>query len=334
MQNFKLLNTNRLTDLISKRPGEVKLGEKIRVLESSHNIYEQINDLDVKYVIFGIKEDLGVRANMGKHGTKITWKKFLLSFLNIQDNTFIKAHKILVLGHLSFKTYYKNINSLDTNDLRHITSEIDKSVSYVTQAIIKAKKIPIIVGGGHNNAYGIIKGSALALNKKINILNIDAHADFRPLEGRHSGNGFSYAFREGFIKKYYAYGLHENYISNYFLKQTNANKKHVKFISYEALLRLKDQQNKEELHNQIREFVCQRKFGLELDCDAIKNIRSSAQSPVGFETSTIRKLIHDYGAHKNVLYFHICEGIAANSLENNIGKLITFLVTDFIKVNQ
>ena len=62
-------------------------------------------------------------------------------------------------------------------------------------------------------------------NKKINILNIDAHADFRPLEGRHSGNGFSYAFREGFIKKYYAYGLHENYISNYFLKQTNANKK-------------------------------------------------------------------------------------------------------------
>ena len=66
--------------------------------------------------------------------------------------------------------------------------------------IIKAKKIPIIVGGGHNNAYGIIKGSALALNKKINVLNIDAHADFRPLEGRHSGNGFSYAFHEGFIK--------------------------------------------------------------------------------------------------------------------------------------
>ena len=334
MQNFKLLNTNRLTDLISKRPGEVKLGEKIRVLESSHNIYEQIKDLDVKYVIFGVKEDLGVRANFGIPGTKITWKKFLLSFLNIQNNSFINANGILVLGHLSFKTHYKNIDSLDINDLRNITSEIDKSVSYITQIIIKAKKIPIIVGGGHNNAYGIIKGSALALNKKINVLNIDAHADFRPLEGRHSGNGFSYAFHEGFIKKYYAFGLHENYISDYFLNQLKTNKNHIKYVSYESLLRLKDLQNKEKINDQIRDFICQGDFGLELDCDAIKNISSSAQSPVGFETSTIRKLIYDFATYKNVLYFHICEGIAMNSPENNIGKLLSSFVTDFIKANQ
>ena len=39
----------------------------------------------------------------------------------------------LVLGHLSFKTHYKSIDSLDINDLRNITSEIDKSVSYITQ---------------------------------------------------------------------------------------------------------------------------------------------------------------------------------------------------------
>ena len=76
MQNFKLLNTNRLTDLISKRPGEVKLGEKIRVLESSHNIYEQIKDLDVKYVIFGVKEDLGVRANFVYPEQKLLGKNF------------------------------------------------------------------------------------------------------------------------------------------------------------------------------------------------------------------------------------------------------------------
>ena len=334
MQNLKLLNINRLTDLISKRPGEVKLGEKIRVLNSSHNIYEQIRDLDVKYVIFGIKEDIGVRANLGISGTKVTWKKFLLSFLNIQHNAFIKANKILVLGHLSFKAYYKNIDSLDIKDLRNITSEIDKSVSFLSQAIIKAKKIPIIIGGGHNNAYGIIKGCALALNKKINVLNIDAHTDFRPLEGRHSGNGFSYAFHEGFVKNYFAYGLHENYISEYFLEQLIANKNHIKYISYEALLGIKGQQNKEGIYNQIRKFICQRKFGLELDCDAIKNIRSSAQSPVGFETSTIRRLIHDYSTNKNVLYFHICEGMASNSPENRIGKLITYLITDFIKANQ
>jgi formiminoglutamase len=35
------------------------------------------------------------------------------------------------------------------------------------------------------------------------------------LEGRHSGNGFSYAYEEGFLKIFY-FGLHENYTSKVF----------------------------------------------------------------------------------------------------------------------
>jgi arginase family enzyme len=34
----------------------------------------------------------------------------------------------------------------------------------------------------------------------VNAINFDAHSDFRILEGRHSGNGFSYAYEEGFQK--------------------------------------------------------------------------------------------------------------------------------------
>jgi formiminoglutamase len=37
----------------------------------------------------------------------------------------------------------------------------------------------------------------------VNAINFDAHSDFRILEGRHSGNGFSYAYEEGFLKKYF-----------------------------------------------------------------------------------------------------------------------------------
>jgi formiminoglutamase len=57
---------------------------------------------------------------------------------------------------------------------------------------------------GHNNAYGCIKGAAKGLYKagiiplvQINAINLDAHADFRPLEGRHSGNAFRYADEDG-----------------------------------------------------------------------------------------------------------------------------------------
>jgi formiminoglutamase len=48
--------------------------------------------------------------------------------------------------------------------------------------------------------------------KTINAINFDAHSDFRILEGRHSGNGFSYAYEEGFLKNI-VFGLHENYTS-------------------------------------------------------------------------------------------------------------------------
>jgi formiminoglutamase len=39
----------------------------------------------------------------------------------------------------------------------------------------------------------------------VNAINFDAHSDFRILEGRHSGNGFSYAYEEGFLKKYFIF---------------------------------------------------------------------------------------------------------------------------------
>jgi arginase family enzyme len=48
----------------------------------------------------------------------------------------------------------------------------------------------------------VIKDQRLQ-RKTINAINFDAHSDFRILEGRHSGNGFSYAYEEGFLKKYF-----------------------------------------------------------------------------------------------------------------------------------
>lgn len=58
---------------------------------------------------------------------------------------------------------------------------------------------PIAIGGGHNNAYPMLKGYSLAKKEKINAINCDPHADFRALEGRHSGNGFSYAVNDGYL---------------------------------------------------------------------------------------------------------------------------------------
>ena len=78
----------------------------------------------------------------------------------------------------------------------------EKIVEEIVKPYVIKGYIPIVIGGGHNNAYGNIKGSALAHGKPVNAINFDAHSDFRILEGRHSGNGFRYAKSENYLHKY------------------------------------------------------------------------------------------------------------------------------------
>jgi formiminoglutamase len=40
------------------------------------------------YILFGIPENIGVKANWGTGGTSSAWPSFLEAFLNIQSNDF------------------------------------------------------------------------------------------------------------------------------------------------------------------------------------------------------------------------------------------------------
>ena len=111
----------------------------------------------------------------------------------------------MLLGEFDFSTYQNQIKNKPVEYLRDVVSEIDIHVADVIQQVVSCNKIPIIIGGGHNNSYGNIKGTALAKGKPVNAINFDAHSDFRILEGRHSGNGFSYAYEEAFLKKYFIF---------------------------------------------------------------------------------------------------------------------------------
>jgi len=214
---LQLYTKATLDTFINLRKGETKFGEKVTTLYLQESLEQQLQESTAKYVLLGIPEDIGVLANRGKAGATTAWKAVLSSLLNTQQNTVNNGKKVLVLGHLDFSELIQIANDLDKTaidyyeQLSGLVSKIDEEVSYLIFQIIKAGKKPIIIGGGHNNAYGNIKGTALGRSKAINVVNFDAHTDFRNLEGRHSGNGFSYAFKQGFLKNYFMFGLHENY---------------------------------------------------------------------------------------------------------------------------
>ncbi|MSP85542.1 MAG: arginase [Flavobacteriaceae bacterium] len=341
MEKLVPFTVNDLAKVTNFRCGEVKFGEKMITVPKNSDAISFLKTCEAKYVLFGIPEDIGVRANYGRPGAASAWESAIKSIANIQHNRFCKGSQLLVLGQLDVTEEMIESQKLDfnaVNDLKKLNQlvhKIDKEVSHIIFNIIKAGKTPIIIGGGHNNSYGNIKGVALAKGKPINSINFDAHSDFRILEGRHSGNGFSYAYEEGFLHKYFIFGLHESYTSKSVLDSLKKIEDRVKFNTYDEI-QIRKQKKFEPEMNVALEFIKDDYFGIEIDLDAIPNIASSAMTLSGFSVEKLRQFICYFGGNKNASYLHICEGAPDLGDEKNthlVGKLIGYLVTDFIKVH-
>ena len=339
MERIIPFTSNDLAKITNHRSGEIKFGEKMITVPKNTDTIEFFKTCEAKYVLFGIPEDIGVRANFGRPGAASAWNSSIKSIANIQHNRFCKGSQLIVLGQLDVSKVMKEVQNLDFNDsndrsrLSQLVTIIDKDVSHIIFNIVKSGKIPIIIGGGHNNSYGNIKGSALAKGKSINAINFDAHSDFRILEGRHSGNGFSYAYEEGFLKKYFIFGLHENYTSKRVLDIIKKIESRVRFNTYESVNIRKEKEFDLEMAYAL-EFINNDFFGIEIDLDAIPNIACSAMTTSGFSVEQLRQFISFFAKNKNATYLHICEGAPDLGEEKNnhlIGKLIGYLITDFIK---
>lgn len=336
---LQLYTRTKLNTLISKREGETKFGEKVDTLLSTEDLASQLKASEAKYVLFGIPEDIGIRANRGKAGAITAWNAALKSLLNTQDNSFNKGKRMLVLGHLDFSILLQRAASFDENSpeyhilLSQLVHKIDEEVAFLVFQIVSAGKTPIIIGGGHNNAYGNIKGAALGKSKAINVVNLDAHTDFRSLEGRHSGNGFSYAFKKCFLDKYFMFGLHENYTSKKVFKSIDSNPERIRYNTFEGI-KIRHEQGFSFQLNTALNFINNRPFGVEIDCDVIENIPSSAMTPSGFTVNEARMFASFFGKQKNAVYLHLCE--AAPNADNPqemymVGKLLSYLITDFMR---
>ena len=340
MNNLQIITSETLDNITTKRSGETKFFEDAKYVSNLNDLPSLLADSEVKFVLFGIKEDIGVLANNGQAGAKNTWDPTLKSLLNLQSNEFTNPSNVLILGHLDFTDLYDVLSTVKTDQLQHTyrtyVEKIDQCVTQLVCTIVKAGKIPILIGGGHNNAYGAIKGSSIALESKINALNFDAHTDLRALEGRHSGNGFRYAIEEGYLDRYYIFGLHENYTSKEVLNYIEASKSNIKFNTFEDLS-VRKKNSFKKASKIAMGFISNSKFGIEIDCDAIQNIPSSAQTPSGFSVNQTRRFVHYFGSHPNATYLHICEAATStnDSLTNaQTGKLLSYLITDFLNARK
>lgn len=348
MNHFKTYSKQDILFLTKIRRFETKMGERLQCVPDGGSLTDFLSSTAAKFILFGIPEDIGVKANNGIGGTDTLWIPFLQSFLNTQSNDFLEGSEIALIGHFDFgdlKYLIDNNANGDDEKLeayRHAVHTIDDEVEAMVKTITEHKKIPIVIGGGHNNAYPLIKGAAKGWHKagviplaQINCINLDAHSDYRPLEGRHSGNAFRYAEEDGYLQKYCIVGLHENYLpQNVWIDIVN--NPFIDCITYEDIF-VHEKRTFMQSVSHATGFTEDTLCGMELDLDSIENTLSSAMTPAGFNSKHARQYVSFAAADSKPAYLHICEGATRlhdGRIDESTGKLVSYLVSDFVKGMQ
>lgn len=345
LTHFTFFEKEHILSLTKLRRFETKLGEVVQTMQPGLTLQKELEQSTASYVVFGIPEDIGVQANGGVAGTSTAWPEFLKAFLNMQSNDFLEGEEVLLLGHFDFSDIQTLVDKMahdseeKTAAFRHAVNTIDEAVEGLVKAIVVAGKIPVVIGGGHNNAYPCIKGAAKGLAQsglipipQINCINLDAHTDYGPAEGRHSGNAFRYAEDDGFLEKYCVLGIQEAFLpQNVWLDIVN--NPFMDCITYEDIFARQKRTFRQAVEHAIG-FTDNSYTGIELDMDVIEGALSSAHSPCGVTACQARQYLTLAGNNAKAAYLHIAEGAARLQTglnDENTGKLIAFLVSDFIK---
>lgn len=305
---------------VTRRDGEFRIGQQTLFRTEDPESWKQR-----KYHILGIKEDIGPRANGGLGGSDRAFDVFISRFLSVQSNRFLTGEELVVHGVI------EQLPTANELSLKELVAELDELVIFWSKEVIRAGGIPIVIGGGHNNAFGLIKGVHEGSGKQLSVVNLDPHADTRDLEGRHSGNPFSYAWGEGLLISYSVMGLHQSYNNESVLKRLELMKASTSFFEdwideperfYTDIVTLAEQHQ-------------DRFTGIELDMDSIVGMPSSAFTPSGVTLEQARFYVRSMARVQQVAYIHFPEAAPVSERDGQlVGKSLSYLVTDFIKCHN
>ena len=267
------------------------------------------------------------------------WRAFLPRFLNMQSNAFLDGASVAVAGTVDLRDLRKATKGLDPTvggprarahaleTLRGTVGEIDARVAAVVEGLRRNGLVPVVIGGGHNNAYGILAGCASAAGRPMGCVNVDLHADLRPCEGRHSGNAFTYARADGHLSRYAIAGMGEAWSTQHIV-DTIERDAGITALTFESMLR--SGAAPIDVAKQAAEHVAGGPATLELDLDAVAQAPASAAAASGFGAGEFRAMAALLARTLDLHAAHIAEGAPGNGPwpAEMLGKFVAELVRD------
>lgn len=307
--DFQLFDAEQRKLSYQTRNGETRVGDHLSRQDLSA----------AKFVIIGISENVGPQANLGRAGSENAFNAFSKVFFNTQVYSNAPIENLAYLGHIK-----QTIQPQDRPEACAYVEQLDAFLFDILNQYISIGQIPIVIGGGHNNALPLMRWAAQ--KNKISVVNIDAHADLRPIDKRHSGNSFSFALQEDLLTQYGAFGLHEAFNNAYIRDQLSDTRIIHRF--FEDFL-----QGPYQLNDDVLSFMANQKnpIGLEIDMDAIAMMPSSAFSPSGWSLDQVRSLLLKMGhLNSRIAYLNLTEAAPLDDREDLVvGKALSYLVRDF-----
>lgn len=158
-----------------------------------------------KVVIVGFPSDSGVEINGGRVGAKLAPAEIRKQFYKMTPDPRCADRFKKVLSVTA-----------DYGDLQ-LGNTLEENQKLLAQSICDIQEsgaIPIVLGGGHETTYGHFLGLTKS-NKKVEIINLDAHLDVRELKlGQgHSGSPFRQCLETRRVEKYTVFGANPRSVS-------------------------------------------------------------------------------------------------------------------------
>ena len=262
--------------------------------------------------IIGFKCDEGVRRNKGRVGAS-------------EAPDAIRRAIAKLPWHLGDEAVL-----LDVGDVKCNGKEMEEAQAMLGDIIgrLLDKGVnPVILGGGHETFYGHYLGvrKHIGSNKKLGIINIDAHFDMRPYENEtSSGTMFKQILDHDDRCSYLCAGIQQQGNTAALFKQ--ADEYGVEYISEEDL-GSSDIENRDEL---IQRFISRHDaVALTICTDAISSAYApgvSAPSPFGLDPKVVRAMIRQVVSSGKVLSFDISEVNPSLDEKNKTADLAARLV--------
>lgn len=270
---------------------------------------------DGEFAILGFACDEGVRRNKGRLGARMA--------------------PIEIRKHLAKIPYHfpNGLLTIDVGDIICEHGELEKAQAELGQTIhqlfLKGYN-PIILGGGHETLYGHYLGARayIGSNRKLGIINIDAHFDMREEETPSSGTMFRQILEQDDQVGYLCLGIQK-------LGNTKALFQTAERYGCTYILEEDIQTNHfQNTFETIDVFSSKYDAIIVTLCTDVINASAapgvSAPSPLGIEANTVRTLLRHIIAMEKTISFDISEVNPLFDENEKTVRLAAYLVAEVI----